>query len=343
MYRYAIAILRSQPFHLEHKKLLETAHQKAKKVIVVLGSARSSRSILNPFPFDLRKQMILSCFPEVEIVPVRDYFYNYPAWLNEVKSKVQEFIKEGTKPKEICLCGAKKDYDTQNYLTNLSQFWAFEEHQINSILNATDIRANYFSGRTDWQNDVPKEAAEYLIDFYTNPNFKILQKEFFFVQDYIKKTQTSQYFVQLQTCDSVCVHAGHILVVRRKGMPGQGQIALPGGFVEHTETAQNAVFRELKEETLIDIPKDRLRDFLKGEENGYRFDHPKRDVRGRIATQAFFIKIPDKLPQPIVKGGDDAKKAWWMPYYDLFRKEEEMFSDHIHIAVNLMNKLGQTG
>lgn len=65
MYRYAIVILRSQPFHLEHKKLLETAHQKAKKVIVVLGSARSSRSILNPFPFDLRKEMILACFPEV--------------------------------------------------------------------------------------------------------------------------------------------------------------------------------------------------------------------------------------------------------------------------------------
>lgn len=286
--------------------------------------------------------MILSCFPEVEIVSVRDYFYNYSAWLNEVKSSVLEVVKEGTEPHNICLIGAKKDYDTQNYLNSLSHFWTFEEHKINNVINATDIRANYFSGRTDWENEVPKEAAKYLIDFYKNPDFKILQKEFLFVQDYIKKTQTSQYYVQLQTCDAVCVHAGHILVVRRKGMPGNGQIALPGGFIEHTETAQNAVFRELKEETLIDIPKDKLRDYLKGEENGYRFDHPKRDVRGRIATQVFFLHIPDKLPQPIVKGGDDAKKAFWIPFYDLFRKEEEMFSDHLHIAVNMMNKLGQS-
>ena len=45
------------------------------------------------------------------------------------------------------------------------------------------------------------------------------------------------------------VRAGQVLFVRRNYEPSQGTWTLPGGFAEHTETLDEAVKRELREET----------------------------------------------------------------------------------------------
>lgn len=47
-----------------------------------------------------------------------------------------------------------------------------------------------------------------------------------------------------------------LVVVRRSIEPARGRIALPGGFVDHGETWQNAVVRELAEETRIHAAPD---------------------------------------------------------------------------------------
>jgi mutator protein MutT len=56
---------------------------------------------------------------------------------------------------------------------------------------------------------------------------------------------------------SVCVGAvaiddGRLLLVRRRNDPGQGTWSVPGGRVEAGETVQEAVVRELAEETGIE-------------------------------------------------------------------------------------------
>jgi ADP-ribose pyrophosphatase YjhB (NUDIX family) len=45
------------------------------------------------------------------------------------------------------------------------------------------------------------------------------------------------------------VRAGRVLFVRRNYEPSKGTWTLPGGFAEHTETLDEAVKRELREET----------------------------------------------------------------------------------------------
>ena len=48
------------------------------------------------------------------------------------------------------------------------------------------------------------------------------------------------------------VRAGKVLFVRRNYEPNKGTWTLPGGYAEHTETLDEAVVRELREETGIE-------------------------------------------------------------------------------------------
>ncbi len=48
------------------------------------------------------------------------------------------------------------------------------------------------------------------------------------------------------------VHDNKVLYVRRNYEPHKGTWTLPGGYVEHTETLDEAVIRELREETGIE-------------------------------------------------------------------------------------------
>lgn len=49
------------------------------------------------------------------------------------------------------------------------------------------------------------------------------------------------------------VRDGKVLYVQRNYEPGRGTWTLPGGFAEHTETLDEAVKRELREETGIEV------------------------------------------------------------------------------------------
>lgn len=102
------------------------------------------------------------------------------------------------------------------------------------------------------------------------------------------------------TVDAVWVHRGKVLLVRRDRPPFQGMYALPGGFVELRETVEEAVVRELREETgLVGRPLA-----IVGVYSG-----PDRDPRKPTTTVAFLIGGRVATPSP----GDDAREAAWVP------------------------------
>lgn len=93
---------------------------------------------------------------------------------------------------------------------------------------------------------------------------------------------------------------GIVLVERRYEPLGY---ALPGGFVEVGETVEEAVLREVKEETGLDAQIVKLLGV---------YSEPNRDPRFHVVSVVFVL---DAYGEP--KGGDDAKKAVVFPIEDL--------------------------
>ncbi|MFW9942985.1 MAG: NUDIX domain-containing protein [Candidatus Thorarchaeota archaeon] len=86
-----------------------------------------------------------------------------------------------------------------------------------------------------------------------------------------------------------------IVLIRRKYPPFEGELALPGGFVDVGETVEAACIREAKEETNINIKIIELIGV---------FSDPKRDPRGHNVSIAFLCEpLTDKEK---LKAKDDA-------------------------------------
>lgn len=90
--------------------------------------------------------------------------------------------------------------------------------------------------------------------------------------------------------------AGRLLLVRRRYPPFVGQHALPGGFVDVGERVEDAVRRELLEETGVTATVARLVGV---------YSDPARDPRRHNVSIAFLMTAADQIPV----GGDDAASA----------------------------------
>jgi len=113
-----------------------------------------------------------------------------------------------------------------------------------------------------------------------------------------------------------------VLLIQRKHYPFEGMWALPGGFVEMEETVEEAVVRELYEETHLKV--DHL-------EQLHTFSALGRDPRGRTVSVTFFGLIDAETSE--VYGGDDALQAKWFSMSEV----PTLAFDHIE-AINMALK-----
>jgi 8-oxo-dGTP diphosphatase len=108
------------------------------------------------------------------------------------------------------------------------------------------------------------------------------------------------------TVDAVIVAeqaAPKVLLIQRKNDPFAGEWALPGGFVDENEPLDQAVLRELQEET--SIPPDKVGVLA---QIG-AFGDPGRDPRGWCVTVAYAALVPST--EVGVAAADDAADAAW--------------------------------
>ena len=98
------------------------------------------------------------------------------------------------------------------------------------------------------------------------------------------------------TVDGIVPLDGKIVLIRRGKPPFEGSHALPGGFVEYGETVEDAVVREILEETGL---RTRVRRLI-----GVYSD-PQRDPRGHTISVVFELEVVGGE----MKGGDDALEA----------------------------------
>jgi len=115
------------------------------------------------------------------------------------------------------------------------------------------------------------------------------------------------------TVDGYVVCGDELLLIRRGSEPFKDAWALPGGFVDYGENPDDAIHREIEEET-------GLTGLLFSQFGVY--GDPTRDPRGHTVSVVYTAKIEGE--KPVVTGGDDAAEACWFPLENL----PELAFDH---------------
>jgi 8-oxo-dGTP diphosphatase len=120
-----------------------------------------------------------------------------------------------------------------------------------------------------------------------------------------------------------------VLLIERGLPPYEGEWALPGGFIQVDETADEAALRELKEETGLG------KVFL---EQLYTFSGLERDPRERVISIAYYALV--NLVDHRVQAATDAREAAWFSVDDV----PSLAFDHeniLNVALDrLRGKLG---
>lgn len=334
-----VYIGRFQPFTNAHYRIVKQALSKAKKVIIVIGSAKRSRSFRNPFTAEERKDMISSIKDlkkaKIAYILQPNSNYNFTWWVKDVQEQVSKLTNPGDK---IGIIGHKKD-NSSYYLNYFPQWEFIELPELEEGLSATSVRNLYFMNATAVVQDlsVPKDVNNWLASWKHNNReiFDTIKDEKKFIAEYKKKWKNAPFQPIFVTTDAIVLCKGHILLIRRRFNPGKDLYAMPGGFINPTEYIKDCAIRELKEETKIDVDKGILRNSI---ELTKVFDDPYRASRGRIITHCFLFNL--KLKElPKVKGSDDAYGAQWIPLGDLDAMQEHFFSDHFQIIKNMLGQI----
>jgi 8-oxo-dGTP diphosphatase len=105
----------------------------------------------------------------------------------------------------------------------------------------------------------------------------------------------------------------HTALVRRGGHPFKDALALPGGFVGPRESAEQAAYRELAEETGLDLGQLPVH-----VEQLATYTEPDRDPRMRVVSVAHLALLAtDGQSLPEISAGTDASAAAWHPVHEV--------------------------
>jgi len=121
------------------------------------------------------------------------------------------------------------------------------------------------------------------------------------------------------TVDGIIINNNEILLVKRKNKPFEGMWALPGGFVNYEEKTEEAVKREILEETGLQTKVYGLVGV---------YSDPNRDPRGHTITIVYKLDILNGK----LRAGDDASDAKFLN----INKLPDLAFDHKKIINNYL-------
>jgi 8-oxo-dGTP diphosphatase len=98
---------------------------------------------------------------------------------------------------------------------------------------------------------------------------------------------------------AIVVEGGALLLVRRAQAPGAGRWSVPGGRVEHGEMLSDALVREVREETGLEIAVGELAGWVERVGEGHHF-----------VILDFFARVTHDRQEPVA--GDDVDRAEWV-------------------------------
>lgn len=342
----AVFIGRFQPFHNGHLHAILRAFDYADHVHVIIGEVKGPRSPKNPFPPLERYRMIRATMqelhPELLARMYIDVLEDIPSdaeWVGEVEKLVNKFSPNNF----ICIIGHEKD--ASSFYLKKFPSWKFIDTGYDRLtedptsddyaIDATYIRGLLYENKLPYVKGMVPAPVLRILDriVHESDYFAEIVEEYKFNKNYREMWKVAPFPPTFVTCDAMVVSGPNILMVKRGQRPGKGLLALPGGFINQTETLESCAIRELLEETNIKLQEDTLRRCITKVKVFDRANQSPNEGRGRIFTHVHLIQLDDSKPAPKVKGGDDAAEALWVNLSEL--NPAEVFSDHYSIIESM--------
>jgi 8-oxo-dGTP diphosphatase len=120
---------------------------------------------------------------------------------------------------------------------------------------------------------------------------------------------------------AIIISEGKILLEKRKNEPSKGKWSIPGGLVELGESVEQAVIREVKEETGLDVEAPRLIDVV---------DNISLDAKGKVKYHYVIVDFLVIVRCGLAKAASDADELKWVSFseveeYDLTKSFRDFF------------------
>lgn len=99
--------------HEGHVRTIQYVFDKSERVIIFLGTRPTRLTTTNPLSFEMRKQMVLSIFPQAEVYSIADQKYN-ERWSQNLDSKITALCNDAD---DVILYGGRDSF-IKNYHGN---------------------------------------------------------------------------------------------------------------------------------------------------------------------------------------------------------------------------------
>lgn len=333
----AVIIGRFQPLHNGHVALIEQALAENDQVLVLVGSVNKERDYKNPFTVEQRFEMIRSAFEGrlftdgLNIRGLKDKPTD-DEWVQEVIANVAQLEED---PSKVVLYTSEKDIEwyRANFLYNTVEADSGDIH-------ATDIRKDLYTGCLKRNalalEKIPRENWD-LIDSYINDRFWDFGLE---MEQCIRGKKDAIIAHKFgnpiePVAHAVVMHKGNILVVKRNSIRGKDQWAIPGGFMEATETTRQAAIRELKEETGVDLLA------LKVKEMAQAIEENIDDLSVRtLGINYLYLVAPEETIEVVIDE-DEVSAYKWVDVHDVLTEREILFYNHNVVVQRLFSIVGE--
>ena len=158
MVKRGLYVGRFQPFHLGHLSAVKTVLEEVDELVIVVGSAQYSHTIVNPFTAGERLMMVWLALEEagldcrrVWVVPVPDV-HLHMLWVSALEGYTPKFhVVYSNEPL------TRRLFTEAGYKVKGIRF--FER----KVYSSTDIRAKMVKGES-WKRLVPKAVATFITE-----------------------------------------------------------------------------------------------------------------------------------------------------------------------------------
>jgi bifunctional NMN adenylyltransferase/nudix hydrolase len=330
--KLAVIIGRFQPFHIGHLSLINKAQEEADKVLILIGSSKQLPDFKNPFSYEERLAMLRSTLLEDDkrfIRPLPDEEHDAD-WIANV---IGEVIAIEEDPTEVAIYTNPKDEEFYR------KSFIFPVETLDEVpISATYVRESWYADSLWCVEEYLTEKVCMFLD--EHPDRERLATEWSTTKSMkLIKEQGHPFENPMEPVSfAVIVQGTSMLVGRRGGTRGNGQLGLPGGYIESGETSLQGCMRETKEELGLDLHALIMAGSAQCLAQAVEENMGDLGIR-TIGINYLFVLKPD-LEVEVTVDGIETTDHEWLRVADVTLDNTLLFFNHNLVTKRLLSKVG---